>query len=278
MTQVPGLGTLQSKPGGGAELLAPDIRKPALDALAADRPKIDEITQNGQAAQSAMLRLNEMANIIPRLATGPSASLRTAGAAWLEQLGASPDTIKRYTGMESGSLAEELIKLSIATAGQAAKTDVGSNNGIQSLQLYQSSNPGMALLPDANKRMTNMLRVSQQMSQDYTKGALAHFNPQQQAILNPNPQDLMTGKMSYSPISNYNESWQARNNPQIGAATMGILNGDAFDKWAARVKPEEAAAAVAMAARIDPNIRIPTADGFKPASVILAHPMTPAGR
>ena len=51
------------------------------------------------------------------------------------------------------------------------------NNGIQSLRLYQDANPGMALLGDANKRMTNMARVYGPMTQDYTNGALAHFNP-----------------------------------------------------------------------------------------------------
>jgi len=260
-TRIVGFIPAQSRPATGSY----DIAKAA---LAADQPKIDAITAGGQASQSAMLRLNEMADIIPRLATGPSGELRTKGAAWLEQLGASPATIQRYTGMESGSLAEELIKLSIATAGQAAKTDVGANNGIQSLQLYQNSNPGMALLPDANKKMTNMLRVSQQMSQDYTNGALEHFNPQQKAI--------MHGGTEYSPISEYNQQWQQRNNPQIGAAAMGILNGDPFAKWSARVSPAEATAATAMAARIDPNVTVPTRSGTPvKASDILAHPALP---
>jgi hypothetical protein len=254
-----------TRPAGGSY----DIAKASLEA---DRPKIDAIAQAGQASQAGMLRLNEMANIIPRLATGPLGELKTKGAALLESLGASDASIKKWTGMESGSLAEELIKLSIATVGQAAKSDIGSNVGIQSLQLYQSSNPGMALLPGANKKMTNMLRVSSQMAQDYTNGALEHFNPQQAA--------LMKGGTSYSPISDYNQSWQQRNNPQIGAAAMGILNGDTYDKWAERLRdsPDQAAAAVAMAFRIDPNAMVPTANGMKSAKDILAHPTLPAPR
>ena len=144
-----------------------------------------------------MLRLNEMANIIPQLATGPSGPLKVGAPRWMEQMGVAPETIKKYTGMESGALAEELMKLAISTAGESAKTDVGVNNGIQSLQLYQSANPGMSLLPDANKRMTNMARVYKQTTQDYTQGALAHFNPQQQAVLNPSPEDLKSGRVSY---------------------------------------------------------------------------------
>ena len=104
---------------------------------------MEQITQNGQASQGAMLRLNEMADIIPKLATGPGAILRARGAELLESMGASPETIKNFTGMSSGSQAEMLMKLSITTAGQAEKTDVGANNGIQSLRLYQDANPGM---------------------------------------------------------------------------------------------------------------------------------------
>ena len=108
-----------------------DLRKQQWDtnvaALNADRPQIEQITQNGQASQGAMLRLNEMADIIPKLATGPGAILRTRGAEFSSgSMGASPETIKNFTGMSSGSQAEMLMKLSITTAGQAAKTDVGA--------------------------------------------------------------------------------------------------------------------------------------------------------
>jgi hypothetical protein len=254
----------QDRPAGGSY----DIAKAALTD---DQPKIDAITASGQAAQSSMLRLNEMANIIPQLATGPAGDLRTKGAVWLESLGASPDTIKRWTGMDSGSLAEELIKLSIATVGAAAKSDIGSNVGIQSLHLYQDANPGMALLPEANKRMTNMARVSQQLSQDYTNGALNYFNPQQAA--------LMKGGTSYSPISNYNQTWLQQNNPQVGAGAMGILNGDAGPKWTARLSPAQARSAIELAARIDPNVMVPTLGGApQRAGDILSHPSAPAAQ
>ena len=87
-----------------------DLRKQQWDtnvaALNADRPQMEQITQNGQASQGAMLRLNEMADIIPKLATGPGAILRARGAELLESMGASPETIKNFTGMSSGSQAE----------------------------------------------------------------------------------------------------------------------------------------------------------------------------
>ena len=86
--------------------------------------------------------------------------------------------------------------------------------------------------------MTNMDRFYQQMTKDNTNGALAHFNPQQTSLLRAKPEDIQAAKTSYSPISNNNQTWQQRNNPQIGAAAMGILNGDEFDKWAAARRTE----------------------------------------
>ncbi|HEY2616158.1 MAG TPA: hypothetical protein VGI78_02360 [Acetobacteraceae bacterium] len=271
LTTGPGGVVLQSKPGGGAEVVysPPAGLRPATadydqqaKAYADDKERMPAISTSAQTAQSGMMRLNELANIIPQLATGPTSELRARGAAWLEQLGASPETIKTWTGMQSGSLAEELIKLSVATVGQAAKADLGSNVGIQSLQLYQSANPGISLLPDANKRMTNMARVSAQMTQDYAQGAQQHFNENQASFLSPD------GRYTH-PLSEYDQQWQQRNNPHIGAGAMGILNGDSFDKWALRVTPEEAKQAVAMAYRIDPTTMVPTAKGLKPAADIL---------
>jgi hypothetical protein len=264
---VPGtivMSTAGEQPGS----FNPDPTRPATgsyeqQALAYkdDQNRMPAISASAQTAQSGMMRLNELANIIPQLATGPTSELRARGAAWLEQLGASPETIKTWTGMQSGSLAEELIKLSVATVGQAAKADLGSNVGIQSLQLYQSANPGISLLPDANKRMTNMARVSAQMTQDYAQGAQQHFNENQHQFLTDN---------AYAhPLSEYDQQWQQRNNPHVGAGAMGILNGDSFDKWALRVTPEEAKQAVAMAYRIDPTTMVPTAKGPVPASQIL---------
>jgi hypothetical protein len=222
-------------------------------AYKTDQDRMPSIAVSAQNAQAGMLRLNELASIIPQLASGPAGALRERGAEWLEQMGASPETIKRYTGMASGSLAEELVKLSVATVGQAAKADLGSNVGIQSLQLYQSANPGMALLPDANKRMTNMARVGAQMTADFAQGAQDHFNSNQQTFLQ--------GKGYKEPLSQYEADWQRQNTPQIGSAAMGILNGDDFNKWGARANDQQRAAAIGLVSRIDPNAMIPLKDG-----------------
>lgn len=234
------------------------------EAYAADLPRAQEITANGQAAQNNMLRLNEMASIAGQLASGPTGETRAKAAAYLEAFGASPETIRSFTGMPSGNLPQEFVKLSLATAGAAARTDVGSNNGIQSTQLYLNANPGMALLPDANKKMTNMIRVASQQSQDYTTGALQHFGTNERTFLHGG---------DYDPLTTYNRQWLSQNNPQVGAAAMGMLNGDSFDQWSARISPADAVRAAGVVARIDPNAVISMkGGGQRPVSAVLAHP------
>jgi hypothetical protein len=211
-----------------------------------------------------MPRLNEMAALAGQLATGPTADMRAKGAALLEQAGASPEAIKRWTGMPSGSAAQEFVKLAIATAGSAAKADVGSNNGIQSTQLYQAANPNLSLMPDANKRITNMMRVSAQSIQDYAQAALDHFGKNESTFLKGG---------DYSPLTTFNRQWQSQANPQVYAAATGILNGDTFESWSSKISPAEAARAAQIAARVDPTVHIPLkGGGMRPASDVLAHP------
>ena len=197
-----------------------------------------------------MPRLNEMADLAQQLATtGPGGPAFARAATYLESVGVSPDAIKRFTGMSSGAAAQEFVKLNLTAAGAASKADVGSNNGIQSIQLYQQANPGISLLPDANKRITNMMRVSSQATQDYAQGALQHFGTNEQQFL---------GGGQYTPLTAFNRQWQAQNNPQVYAAATGILNGDPFDKWRARLSSsEEGLRAAQIAARVDPNVMIP---------------------
>ena len=257
-------GTELSQPGVAPRLIPFSGRPEQTDAYKGDLAKADALTTAAQSAQASMPRLNEMAALAGQLATGPTAELRAKGAAMLEAAGASPEAIQRWTGMSSGSAAQEFIKLSIATAGSAAKADVGANNGIQSTQLYQAANPNLSLLPDANKRITNLMRVSAQSIQDYAQDALQHFGKNEDTFLKGG---------DYTPLTTFNRTWQGQNNPQVYAAATGILNGDPFDKWSAKISPAEGARAAQIAARIDPTVQVPMrGGGVRPVKDILAHP------
>ena len=137
---------------------------------------------------------------------------------------ASPETIQAYTGMQSGSDAQVLQKLAIATIGASAKSDLGSNVGVDSLNLYAGANPGLDKLQDANQRVTNMIRVARAQVESYSSGAQQFFNLNQSNLLHTQPGQVP----DYHPLSEYDAQWQAQNNPQIGAAAIGILNGDGF--------------------------------------------------
>ena len=278
ITMTPGGVAIQSQPGGGAKVVyqSPSTVPPTgsydqqAKAYAGDLPIIQQVGEAGRAAQASTLQLNELADVIKNVPTGGLApEFRAKVAALLEANGAKPETIKAYTGMESGSDAQVLQKLAVATIGASAKSDLGSNVGVNSLNLYAGANPGLDKLPDANKRVTNMIRVARAQVEGYSLGAQQFFNQNQSKILHAAPGEVP----DYHPVSEYNEQWQAQNNPQIGAAAIGILNGDGFDKWAARAGPTDAMNAVRLAARIDPNVKIPVkGGGFKSAQDVLNHP------
>ena len=233
-------------------------------AYQADIKQAQALTGAAQNAQANAPRLNEMATLAQQLATGPTAELRARGAALLEASGVEPDKIKAWTGMSSGSAAQEFVKLGITAAGQAAKADTGANTGVDAVRLYQNANPNLNLLPDANKRITNMMRVAGQATQDYAQGALQHFGDNESAFLKGG---------NYTPLTTFNRQWQGQANPQIYAAAAGILNGDAFDKWTAKISPDDGRRAAAIAARIDPSIQVPgRGGGMIPARNFLPQP------
>lgn len=260
-------GTQQYQSGQPVGPIIPYSGRPEqTSAYHTDVGRTGDITASVQSAQANAPRLNEMADLAGQLKTGPTADVRAKAAQYLEQFGVSPDAIKRFTGMSSGSASQEFIKLSVQAAGADAKSNVGSNNGIQSIQLYQSANPGLQLLPDANKRVTNMMRVANQATQDYGQGALSHFGDQEDGFLHRGA--------SYTPLTAYNREWQAQNNPQVYAAATGILNGDPFERWSHRVTPAEATRAAGIAVRIDPNAMVPGRNGH----LVPARSIAQAGR
>ena len=221
-----------------------------------DQPIVQAATTAGQASQNNLLQLNELADLINKgQASGPEGPFRKRVAEFMEQHGFSSDAIKSWTGMTSGSDADLLQKLAVATVGASAKADLGSNVGIQSLEMYANANPGMTMLGPANQNVTNMIRVTRALQDDYTRGLQEHFNTNQSSFLH--------GGGYNEPVSVYNAQWQQRNNPQIGAAAMGILNGDEYGSWASRLggSVQDATNAMKLAVRIDPNAKINTGHG-----------------
>jgi spore germination cell wall hydrolase CwlJ-like protein len=230
-----------------------------------DQPIVQTATTAGQASQNSLIQLNELADLVNKgQASGPEGPFRKRVAEFMEQHGFTPDAIKSWTGMSSGSDADLLQKLAVATVGASAKADLGSNVGIQSLHLYENANPGMTMLGGANQKVTNMIRVTRAMQDDYTQGLQEHFNTNQASFLH--------GGGYNEPVSVYNAQWQQRNNPQIGAAAMGILNGDEYGSWASRLggSVQDATNAMKLAVRINPNATMNTGHGQELVKDVLA--------
>jgi hypothetical protein len=230
-----------------------------------DQPIVQAATTAGQTSQNSLIQLNELADLVNKgQASGPEGPFRKRVAEFMEQHGFTPDAIKSWTGMSSGSDADLLQKLAVATVGASAKADLGSNVGIQSLHLYENANPGMTMLGGANQKVTNMIRVTRAMQDDYTQGLQQHFNTNQSSFLH--------GGGYNEPVSVYNAQWQQRNNPQIGAAAMGILNGDEYGSWASRLggSVQDATNAMKLAVRIDPNATMNTGHGQELVKDVLA--------
>lgn len=171
---------------GGQPVSAPipfSGRKEQNEAYTTDKGQMQSVVATAQAAQNNMPRLNEMADLAQQLQTGPTSDVRAKAQAYLETIGVAPERAASLTGISSASAAQEFTKLAITSAGAASKADVGANNGIESVRLYQSANPGLALMPDANKRITNMMRVAAQGTQDYAQAALQHFGANESQFL-----------------------------------------------------------------------------------------------
>ena len=274
VTQTPGPGGTGLYQGAQKVGEVPYSGRPEQDkAYQGDRKTVETLTQAARSAQASMPRINEVAELAPQIASGAGGEKLHQAARILEAMGASPATIQAFTKMPSGSAADEFVKLTVQLAGESAKATTAANTGIDAIRLYQSANPGMSMGKDANIHLTNQMRVSAQLIQDYAQGALQHFNPRAAEFLKGGPY--------HEPLSNFDQQYLARPNPQIAAAAMGILNGDPFDKWSKLAgDPRLAAQAVGLASRIDPNVMVPgRGGGMVPAASVLGHPsLAPAPR
>lgn len=233
-------------PGTGSEAQAAAYKSDAAD--------MKDSGNLAATAQNNMPRLNEMADLIPLVATGgllPELRAKVSGI--LQGLGYTPDVMNSFVGLSNGAQAQLLTKLAVSTASAAAKENTGANTGIESTRLSMSANPGMGLLPDANLRVTNMMRVQNQALQDYNQAAQEHFAGQEDSHMKGG---------QYEPMTKFNRQWQAQNNPQVYFGATSILNGDKFEDWSSRLKsPAEIARAQEIAQRIDPNVTIPQKGG-----------------
>ena len=221
-----------------------------------DSKTADDLADAGNAADTAKIRIQKMRDLLGQINTGANGTTR-AQLATLAQTylpGQVNDFLKNTTGMTDGAAAQELQKYALQGAGQQENKVLGSRGGYQATKLFQSMNPGLELLPDANKALMNSQLISAQADKDYAEGALAHYNK--------NGDNLRNGAGTYQNLNKFNQDWLAQRNPQIYAGAMGAIAGlPAFDTqvngktqrgWATGLSKEEYQKALDTVSKADP--------------------------
>lgn len=241
--------------GADGKLVAkPDLGAPAVTNLGVradyekDAKEVQGIADAGQQAQASQVRLNLMRDLAARIASGAGGTSRAEWTNFAQTYmpALSPAFVKAITGIPDAAIPQEFAKLALQSAGTQERGVLGSRGGYQAMRLFQSANPGLDLRPDANRRILNMQLVGAQADADYAQGAMQHHNQQLPSV---------RADQGYTPLSHFDQQWQAQRNPQAYAAAIGVMNGDPVEKVFMGLRPDEQARAIAIAQRADPGAK-----------------------
>jgi len=262
-------------PNGGVDMIAPSgqVIAPAIpnsrDVQLADYQRdakeIDGIADAGQAAQTTQVRLQQMRELVDKLNTGSGGTSRAQLAAlaqtYLPEQAAA--WASKTAGMSDPAAAQELAKLGLRGAGDQERGVLGARGGYQATKLFQAMNPGLDLLPNANRAILNSQLIGAQADSDYAAGALQHFNQNGAAFRN--------AQGAYVPLTNFDQQWQSQRNPQVYAAAMGAIaglpandgqvNGQPVRGWATGLSDAEYRRALDIVSRADPSAQVKALSG-----------------
>ena len=262
---------------GGMPVLTPqqqtalDVQKAAQQALITtnresyekDREHADEALDHAMASQQAMVGANEQMRLLDSGQFNPGAlgQWRMNFAAFAKTF-LPPDLAAKMTqvaGMSDPASAQEFHKLSFKAVAQQEHDTVGLRGGAQMTKMFQQANPGIELLPDADRRMVNLQRVIAQEGIDYNRGLIGFIN-QNGAVYRKSGQ--------YRPSQEYDQQWADQRNPQVYAAAASALNGDDLRDVEKRygLTKEEASRVTGVIRAIDPTARVKLGNQFYPVS------------
>lgn len=225
----------------------------------ADRKQVDADFSHADNMQQNLLRLNDQAHLAdnPALKPGSGGFSRAAISNVLETYigkNAATQWIKDHAMLPDAAIAQEFSKLALQTAATQEREQQGARGmGYRMTEVYMRNNPNLDIQPDAIKRIINLQRVAQQMDIDYVQGLHSFYN---------NSLQRWIGRQDdYLPTTHYDENWLKLRNPQVGAASVGILNGQPFTEWQRGLSREETARALQTAKRVDPAAKVLWGDG-----------------
>lgn len=228
-----------------------------------DREHADEALDHAMASQQAMVGANEQMRLLDAGQFNPGAlgQWRMNFAAFAKTFLPADLAAKmtQVAGMSDPASAQEFHKLSFKAVAQQEHDTVGLRGGAQMTKMFQQANPGIELLPDADRRMVNLQRVIAQEGIDYNRGLIGFIN-QNGAVYRKSGQ--------YRPSQEYDQQWADQRNPQVYAAAASALNGDDLRDVEKRygLTKEEASRVTGVIRAIDPTARVKLGNQFYPVS------------
>jgi hypothetical protein len=222
-----------------------------------DAKELPAISDAGQQAQSGQIRLREMRDLASQISSGAGGGTRADWSNLVQTY--LPDKaagfIQRTANLPPAAIAQEFAKMALISSGTQERGVLGARGGYQAIKLFQSANPSLELQPDANRKILNMQLIGAQADADYARSALAFANQ---------AGDRFRTGGNYEPITHFDQQWQEQRNPQIYAAAMGALNGDAWGKWTANLNmksPADVQSVINIVRRASPGATVVWKDG-----------------
>jgi hypothetical protein len=227
-----------------------------------DKEQVSKIADSGMAAQTSQVRIQQMRDLVDKLGnTGAGGTTKAQIAALVQTY--LPDQATKFlqdtAGMSDAAASQELSKLALRGAGDQERGVLGSRGGYQATKLFQAMNPGLDLLPGANKAILNSQLIGAQADADYSQAALNHFNTHGGAFKNGQTPD-------YRNLDAFDQQWLQQRNPQVYAAAMGALaglpatdgqiDGKPVKGWARGLSEPEYARALQVVSRADPGATV----------------------
>lgn len=226
-----------------------------------DAKEIAGIADAGHGAQSDNIRIQAMRDALanPSMTTGSGGTTRAAMASFVQTYFPSlSDSWAATTAkLPDAAVAQEFSKLALKGAGTQERQVLGARGGYQAMRLFQATNPGLDLLPGANRAILGMQLIGNQADADYSQGAQAWFTQNE---------DRLGSEGKYGSLAHYDQQWQQQRQPQIYAAAMGALaglppaNGQIDGKpakgWATGLSDQEYQQALKIVSRADPSAKV----------------------
>jgi hypothetical protein len=193
----------------------------------------------------AKQQLFQLRTLNPDADTGAAGQFRSEFKNWVQTF--APDFVSQIAG--DATPMQEFNKIALMGAGKQERGDLGARGGFKALELYMDANPNLEMQPTANKDMANALLVTNQMHEDYARGATDFYNKQFQ-----NLQQSPPGK--YQRLGVYDNAFIEKMRPELYASAISAINGKPYEAWSKGLTGPQMQIVGGILQRTDPNAQV----------------------